>query len=377
MKMMYLYATILLAFFIACSSDKSDETKSQKIEIKKIPTKAVFVFAWSKKTSRYRSSGEAGKESAYGIFRQDPEKIKNNIITRLGDKGYSLVRSLESGTSPDGILHVHYGESVSSVPHWGDTQYQIRIALQDTAENNLLNLGNSRITWTWTDSSLFDYRYLPELVDLAWQRKDMFEFYNQFIIEQRYMTRVMDILSSSKDPRAIDILIPQLRHRVDAIRSNVRKALVKLGFKPKTVKHKASMEIVRLMRGGGQVSRGKQVIFEYGLPAIELYLEDLQIQPGPRYSNDIAKLSWWALGSITKRKYPTWNRLIVDRMVNVLKTGGEGAKTHKESYIQDAIKVLGRIGDGGVIKQIQEYQDHPELGKTAADAIKRIKNNNR
>jgi len=345
MKRVYLYVTILLAILIACSSDKSDETKSQEIKIKKVPTKAVFLFTWSKKTSRYRVSGEGNKKSTKGIFKQDPEKIKNDIITRLGNRGYSLVQSGEFKTLPDGTLYVYYKESVSSVPLWGDTQYQISITLQDYAANTLLDLGNSRTTWTWTDTSLFDYRYLPELVDLAWQKKDMFEFFNQFIKEQKYMTRVMYILSFSNDPRAIDILIPHLRHRVDAIRSNVRKALVKLGFKPETVKHKASMEMVRLMRSGGQVRRGKQVIFKYGLPAIELYLEDLQIQPGPSYSNDIADLAWWALGSINKHKYATWNRLIVDRMINVLETRGEGARTHKESYIKDAIKLLGEIGD--------------------------------
>ena len=361
MKRMLLSSIIIVTTIVACS--------------KKVPPKAVFTLDWTTKTARYRVIGEGENKTSQGIYRQDPNEIKKNVIIRLGNKGYKLIENPDSRTSTDGILKLHYQESVSSVSHWGDTQYHISTSLQDSAGNIILNLGPSRTVWEWTDSTLFDYRYLPELVDLAWQKKDLFEFYNQFLVKQRYLTRIVKILSNSKDSRAIDVLVPLLRYERDALRANARNALVKLYFTPQTIHDKAAMEMVSLLHQGGDIARGKKVIEKYGMVAIELYLEDLKIQPGPRYHENIPELARYALGAITTKKNKTWNQLIINRMIDILESGGEGAKTHKESYMRDAIEVLGRAGDRRVIKHIEEYQDHPALGETAKNAIRRIERN--
>jgi hypothetical protein len=304
-------------------------------------------------------------------YKQGTATIKKSIEDRIRKAGYKIIAS---GSDYEYMLKIKYFERVSSVPQWGDMVYIFSYVLEQRNGGMIMNSGEEE-TYRWGMKENFNYAFIDKLVDCAIKGKDAFPLYKSLLAERRFVDRIIGLLPEYKDARAIELLVPFLRDTSDRTRRLTRSSLTSLGYKPESEKEEVAMAIVEAAVSWNS-DQPQQVVFEYGMPAIELYLEDLKIGYGRPIDEVIHQKAARALQEAKASTNNEWNEYVITKMIEVLETQGEGLKnyiaysddankikTAKLFYMVDAINILAEIGDQRVVEVLKGYVDHPSVGK--------------
>lgn len=303
-------------------------------------------------------------------YEQDTAAIKKSIEDRIKKTGYQVVTN---GSNYEYLLKIKYFERVSSIPQWGDTVYIFSFVLEHKNGDVILNSGEEE-TYQWGEKENFNYAYIEKLIDAAIMDKDIFPLYKSLLDERRFMNRIIKLLPNYKDPRAIELLVPLLRDTSESVRRFTRQSLARLSYKPESENEKLALAIVEA-REHWDFNRPKQVVLEYGMPAVELYLEDLKIQAGNNADSTIKTHASTALQAAQASINKEWNEYVITKMIEVLKTEGEGVINKRPDlgdatsiqfaklfYMVDAIGILAEIGDERVLEVLKSYVNHPLVG---------------
>ncbi|MBU1712882.1 MAG: HEAT repeat domain-containing protein [Proteobacteria bacterium] len=355
--MIILISLILIIAFGVSNSIAQEKGKQQ-------PAAAIrLLFEASSARNSLKANGKWGP-----VYRQNVDKIKRDLKQMLVKAGFRIIP--ESSRKGDALLRVKYRESVSPVPQFGNTQFSFGFTLENREGVILLDEGLNS-DWDWEPDKLFDYACLPKLITGALEGKEKIDIFLPFLAEKKYDLRVLEILVKIGDPRAVEDITPLLRDSKERLRASALWALQSLGYEPKSDREKAAMEIVKLMRGGGQVTRHQEVIHKYGLPALELFLEDLKMHPPRGYSRDIPKNAFIALKFATRKRNPEWNDSVVNNLVDALEKNGYDLE-NKNEYLKEVISLLGIVGDHRAIESLNKYLDRAEFATSAEVTIKKI-----
>jgi len=304
-------------------------------------------------------------------YEQDTAAIKKSIEDRIKKTGYRVVIS---GSDYEYLVKIKYFERVSSIPQRGDTAYIFGYVLEQRNGDIIMNSGEEE-TYQWGEKANFNYAFIEKLVESAIKGKDIFPLYKSLLAERRFVDRIIKLLPEYKDPRAIELLVPSLRDTSESVRRFTLSSLASLRYKPESEKEESAMAIVEA-GGHWDFNRPQQVVLKYGMPAIELYLEDLKIGYGRPVDEVIRRKAANALQAAKANANKEWNEYVITKMIEVLETQGEGLKNYlaylndankikaaKLFYMVDAIIILTEIGDQRVVEVLRGYVDHPSVGK--------------
>lgn len=198
---------------------------------------------------------------------------------------------------------------------------------------------------------------------------------------------ILERLGQLKDPSVTQSIVPLLRTCYASHRWDVKFALWDLGYEPKSGTEKAAFDMVDLVKpftwyykyGSSPKTRFPgEIIQAYGIPAIDLFLQDLECEPKQRYYEGDAtarnaRKALISLGSQTalEKHPPEWKKHAVGHLLDDL--AREDAESRfRAGYLGDVIQILGAIGENAEIEPLKSFSDHPTFGKAAAAAIASI-----
>lgn len=228
---------------------------------------------------------------------------------------------------------------------------------------------------------------LPKLVKERPSNADRALALVQKLQKEGFNRDILKRLSQLNDPSVAEWIVPILRTCYASHRWYVKFTLWDLGYEPKSASEKAAFDMVELVKPftwyNKYGSRPKarlpgEIIQAYGIPAIDLFLQDLECEPKRGYyegdataRNARKALMSLHINTVSKKSPPEWKKHAVRHLLDDL-AKEDAESSFRAGYVGDVIQILGAIGENSEIEPLKRFSDHPRFEKAATAAIKSI-----